>query len=71
MLFINYLYLFSTVFLLSIFVVFLYLGNKGFTCDENLKWIYTRKLPRILTGKCTDEKHYGKQIKDLILADFE
>lgn len=45
--------------------------NKGFQCDENLKWIYERKLPKILTGKCTDEKHYGKKLEDLTLADFD
>ncbi|KFM80344.1 Chondroadherin-like protein, partial [Stegodyphus mimosarum] len=46
--------------------------NSGFVCDENMKWIYQRKLPKILTGRCTGgNKLSGKEIKSLTLADFD
>nr|QDC23080.1 leucine-rich repeat protein isoform S1 [Cupiennius salei]QDC23081.1 leucine-rich repeat protein isoform S1 [Cupiennius salei] len=45
--------------------------NEGFECDENIKWIYQRRLPRILTGQCRGGKFAGKKLQDLTLADFD
>jgi len=45
--------------------------NSLLVCDENLKWIYSQKLPKIYTGRCTGgNKLSGKELKDLKEEDF-
>ncbi|GIY56970.1 uncharacterized protein CDAR_267851 [Caerostris darwini] len=48
--------------------------NAGFVCDERLKWIYQRKLPRRINGRCPasdNSKLSGKNLSELKLEDFE
>lgn len=48
--------------------------NSGFVCDDRIKWIYQRKLPRILSGRCPasdNSKLSGKELSALKLSDFE